>query len=72
MPAFLHTFARWGGILTIILLVITLLRQLIALVSFLLVAIKVAVIVVFVGLFLLIAVSILRDRGRRRREAEEL
>jgi uncharacterized membrane protein len=72
MSAFLKTFGRWGGILTIILLVITLLRQLIALVSFLLAAIKIGIIIVFVGLMLLIVLSILRSRGQRRREAEEL
>ena len=72
MSAFLKTFGRWGGILTIILLVITLLRQLIALVSFLFAAIKIGIIVVFVGLMLLIVLSILRSRGQRRREAEEL
>ena len=72
MSAFLKTFGRWGGIVTIILLVITLLRQLIALVSFLVAAIKIGVIVVFVGLMLLIVLSILRSRGQRRREAEDL
>jgi hypothetical protein len=72
MSAFLKTFGRWGGILTIILLVITLLRQLIALVSFLLVAFKVAIVVAFVGMMLLIALAMLRGRGRRRRDAEEL
>ena len=73
MSAFLKGAAGLGGILTIILLVITLLKQLIALVAFIMAAIKIGLIILFVGLLLLIALMFLRDRGRRRREgAEEL
>jgi len=72
MLAFIKTFGRWGGILTMILLVITLLRQLIALVGFLLFAIKVSVVVAFVGLFLLIVFAMLRGRTRRRRDLEDI
>ncbi|MGH9903551.1 MAG: hypothetical protein ACRD68_17230 [Pyrinomonadaceae bacterium] len=72
MTAFLKTAGRWGGIVTIILLVITLLKQLIAFVSFLMVAIKAALIIAFVGLMLLIVLAMLRGRDRRRRSAEEL
>lgn len=72
MSAFLKTASRWGGLLTIVLLVITLLKQLIALVSFIMVAIKIALIIAFVGLMLLIVLSMLRGRGRRHRDAEEL
>lgn len=72
MSDFLKIAGRWGGIITLILLVITLLKQLIALVSFLMVAIKIAIIVAFAGLMLLIVLAMLRGRGRRRRDAEEL
>ncbi len=72
MSAFLKIAGRWGGIMTLILLVITLLKQLIALVSFLMVAIKIALVVAFAGLMLLILLAMLRGRGRRRRDAEEL
>jgi uncharacterized membrane protein len=72
MSAFVRTFGRWGGILTMILLVITLLKQLIALVGFLLFAIKVSVVVAFVGLFLLIVFAMLRGRTRRRRDLEDI
>ena len=71
MCALLKTFSRWGGILTIILLVITLLRQLIALVSFLLAAIKIGIVVLFIGLMLLIVLSIFRSRRQRRRDEED-
>jgi hypothetical protein len=70
MSAFLKTAGRWGGVLTIILLVITLLRQLIAFVSFLFVAIKLIIVIAFIGLILLIAIAMLRGRSRRRDEAE--
>ncbi len=72
MLAFIKTFGRWGGILTMILLVITLLRQLIALVGFLLFAIKMTVVVAFVGLLLLIVFAMLRGRTRRRRDLEDI
>ncbi len=72
MSAFIKTFGRWGGILTMILLVITLLRQLIALIGFLLFAIKITVVVAFVGLLLLIVFAMLRGRTRRRRDLEDI
>ncbi len=72
MTAFLKVAGRWGGIITLILLIVTLLRQLISLVTFLLVAIKVAIVVAFIGLMLLIVLSILRGRQSRRREAEDI
>jgi uncharacterized membrane protein len=72
MCGLLRTAGKWGGIVTIILLVITLLKQLIALVSFLMFAIKIALVIAFVGLMLLIVLTMLRTRTRRRREAEEL
>lgn len=71
MSAFLKTAGRWGGILTIILLVITLLRQLISLVTFLLTAIKLMIVIAFVGVMLLIVLAMLRGRSRRRRDEAE-
>lgn len=73
MSTYLKTFGRWGGLLTLILLAITLLRQLIALVSFLLVAIKAAIVIAFAGLMLLILLAVFRDRAKRRRhDVEEI
>ena len=68
MSAFMLMAARWGGILTIMLLVIALLKQLIALVAFLMIAVKIALVIMFVGLLLVIVLAMLRGRGRRRRE----
>jgi uncharacterized membrane protein len=72
MSVFLKTAGRWGGILTIIVLVITLLRQLISLVGFMLVAFKVVIVMAFIGLILLMIILVLRGRSRSRREAEDM
>ncbi len=71
MTALLATFGRWGGILTLIALLIVLVKQLIALIGFLMFALKIAIFVAFIGVFLLIALTMLRARGQRRREAGE-
>jgi hypothetical protein len=60
-----------GGIAALILLVVTLLGSLITLGGFLLGAIKVLIVVVFVAVIVMILFSILRDRSSRRREAQD-
>jgi len=72
MSSFLKVAGRWGGILTVIVLVITLLRQLISLVSFLFVAIKAMIVIAFIGLVLLMIYLVMRGRSERRREAEDI
>ncbi|HEY0081850.1 MAG TPA: hypothetical protein VGB61_03600 [Pyrinomonadaceae bacterium] len=69
MTALLATFGRWGGILTLITLLIVLVKQLIAFFAFLMVVLKIGIIVAFVGVFLLIVLTMLRARGQRRRES---
>lgn len=61
-----------GGITALILLVITLLGSIITIGGFLLSAIKILVIVIFLAVIVLVVFSILRDRSRRRREATNL
>jgi amino acid permease len=61
-----------GGITALILLVITLLGSLIALGGFLLGAIKVLIVVIFVAVLAMIVFSILRDRSHRRREVRDI
>ena len=61
-----------GGIAALILLVITLLGSIITLGGFLLSAIKVLIVVIFLALLTLIGFSILRNRSRRRREAADI
>jgi len=72
MTTFFKTFGRLGGILALIILLVGLLRQLIALVGFLLAVIKIAIVVIFVGLMGMILLAMFRERSRRRREAEDL
>ena len=72
MSAFLKTAGRFGGVLTIIALIIVLLRQLISLASFLLVAVKAIIFIAFIGLVLVMIMLVLRSRSRRRREAEDI
>ena len=61
-----------GGITALILLVITLLGSIITLGGFLLSAIKVLIVVIFLAVLTLIGFSILRDRSRRRRETADI
>jgi hypothetical protein len=58
-----------GGITALVLLVVTLLGSLITLGGFLLTAIKVLIVVIFVAVLAMIVFSILRDRSRRRSES---
>lgn len=71
MTAFLKAAGRWGGIVTIIALVIVLLRQLISLAGFLLVAVKALIVIAFIALLLVMVVLVLRGRSRRSRDAED-
>ena len=61
-----------GGITALILLVITLLGSIITLGGFLLTAIKVLIVVIFLAVITVVVFSILRDRSRRRHEATDI
>lgn len=61
-----------GGIIALILLVVTLLGSLITVGGFLLTAIKVLIVVIFFAVLTLIGFSILRDRSHRRRDAADI
>jgi predicted lysophospholipase L1 biosynthesis ABC-type transport system permease subunit len=65
-------FGRWGGILTLIILLIAFVKQLIAFVGFLMFAIKVGIVLAFIALFLLILIAIFRGRSQRRRDLEDI
>ncbi len=64
----LKAFGGLGAIVALILVVVTLLKQLITLVGFLLAAVKIAIIVIFIALLVMIGLAIFRDRSRRRRD----
>jgi heme/copper-type cytochrome/quinol oxidase subunit 2 len=61
-----------GGITALLLLVITLLGSIVTLGGFLLTAIKILIVVIFLAVLAMVVFSILRDRSRRRREAEDI
>jgi amino acid permease len=61
-----------GGITALILLVITLLGSIVTLGGFLLSAIKVLIVVIFLAVVIMIVFSIFRDRSRRRHEATDI
>ena len=71
MLGMLKVFGRLGGVLALILLIVALLKQLVALVGFLIVAIKVGVVVIFIALLVLIGLAIWRERCNRRRDRNE-
>jgi hypothetical protein len=72
MLSIITVFGRLSGIMALVLLALALLRHLLTLVGFLLAAVKIGIIVVFLALLIVIVVVIMRDRSRRRREPEEL
>ena len=72
MSSLLMAFGRWGGILTLIILLIALVKQLIAFVGFLMFALKIGIVLAFIALFLLIIIAIFRGRSQRRRDVEDI
>ncbi len=60
-----------AGLSALVLLAITLFSSLITLGGFLLAAIKLAVIAIFIAVVVMIVFSIVRDRSRRRHESVE-
>ena len=61
-----------GGIAALLLLVTTLLGTIVTLGGFLLGAIKVLIIVIFIAVVALIGFSILRDRSNQRRASSDI
>jgi len=61
-----------AGISALILLVIALLGSILTLGGFLLTAVKVLIVVIFLAVITMIAFSILRTRSRRRHEVEDI
>lgn len=61
-----------GGITALVLLVIALLGSIITLGGFLLAAIKILIVVIFVAVLIMIVFSILRDRSRRQNEVGDI
>jgi len=70
MSLFFKLSGWLGALLTIVVLVIALLKQAIAFVGFLMFAIKVALVLFFIGLLAFIVYLVFRDRRRHRKEAD--
>lgn len=67
MPLWVKAAGKWGSILVIITLIITLLKQLIAFIGFITGAIKLLVILVFVALIVGVGFLILKGISDSRR-----
>jgi multisubunit Na+/H+ antiporter MnhG subunit len=70
MPVWMKAAGKWGGILVLIALLITLLKQLIALIGFISVAIKLIIIVVFVLLLVGVGLMVLKGLKQNRKRSE--
>lgn len=60
MPIWMKAAGKWGSILVVIALVISLLKQIIAFVGFLTFAIKILLVVAFVAVFALVGYLVFR------------
>ncbi|MBC7798258.1 MAG: hypothetical protein H7Z37_15410 [Pyrinomonadaceae bacterium] len=72
MSKILLMAGKWGGLLTIIALIITLLRSVIELVGFLMAAFKIGLVVAFISLIAIIALLAIRTFQNRRRERQDI
>ena len=72
MLGVLKTAGRLGAIIALIMLVVTLLKQLVALFGTLLFLIKLGIIFGFAALVVMVVLAMLRARRERRREMDEL
>ncbi len=70
MPVWFKAAGKWGSILVILTLVITLLKQVIAFIGFLTAAIKIIVILAFVVLFVGVGLIVLRTWNANRKVRE--
>lgn len=70
MPVWFKAAGKWGSILVILTLIITLLKQIITFIGFLTAAIKILVVLVFVVLFLGVGLIVFRSWNGRRKVQE--
>ncbi len=70
MPIWLKAAGKWGSILVILTLIITLLKQVIAFIGFLTAAVKIVVVLVFLALFLGVGMIIFRTWNEKRKARE--
>lgn len=70
MSAWFKAAGKWGSVLVILTLIITLLKQVITFIGFLTAAIKILVVLAFVVLFLGVGLIIFRSWSDRRKMQE--
>lgn len=70
MPIWMKAAGKWGGILVIIALVITLLKQLITFIGFITGAIKILIVLLFVALIVGVGFMVLRGLKNSRKHKE--
>lgn len=70
MPVWLKAAGKFGSILVILTLIVTLLKQVIAFVGFLTAAIKIGVFLIFALLFLGVGLMVFRSWNVRRKAKE--
>jgi hypothetical protein len=70
MPTWLKAAGKWGSVFAILALIVTLLKQIIAFVGFLTMAIKLLVVLVFAALIFGIGFMIFRTRSQKRKAQE--
>jgi hypothetical protein len=70
MPIWMKAAGKWGGLLVIIALLITLLKQIIALIGFLTGAFKILIVLLFVFLIVGVGLMVLRGIKESRRSEE--
>ena len=70
MPVWLKTAGKFGSVLAILALVITLLKQIIAFVGFLTTAIKVLVVLIFAAVIIGVGLMVFRTWNTRRKTQE--
>jgi hypothetical protein len=70
MPIWFKAAGKWGSVLVILTLIITLLKQIITFIGFLTAAIKILVVLAFVVLFLGVGLLIFRSWSGKRKIQE--
>jgi hypothetical protein len=68
--AFMKVAGKWGGILVIIALLITLLKQLIAFIGFITGALKLLIFLAFVALIVFVGIAVFKGLQRNRKPVE--
>jgi len=64
MSNWLAATGKWGGIFVVIALVIALLKQIIAFIGFMTAVIKIGIVLVFVALFIIVGLLVLKNFKR--------